>query len=208
MDITQLNNPIPREWQDYVTQSPVALEVIPDQLYSTLTYTDNTTLQLDFFAAVAANQGLSNMTQPGMLPNPQSFLIQAIRIFFRTTVMTVDMAASAANLVGTVNDEVLLVNTGRLVLTIGQKVYGPWRLWTMPAGSAVVPQLAAAGGEAASQVSTYGQMMGPLWGMFPHLMIAPLQNFVASMLWPAAIDLSADMVIEVLLDGQRARAVQ
>lgn len=204
----QLNNPIPAEWADYVTQSPVALEVIPDQLYSALTYVDNTTLQLDFFAAVAANQGLSNMTQPGMLPNPQSFLIQAIRIYFRIPIMTVDMAASAANLVGVVNDAVLLINTGRLVLTIGQKTYGPWRLWMLPAGSALVPQLAAAGAEAAAQVSTYGQMMGPLWGMFPHLMIAPLQNFVASMLWPAAVDLSADMVIEVMFDGQRARAVQ
>jgi hypothetical protein len=208
LSIDQINNPIPQEWTDYVTQSPVALEVIPDQLYSTLTYTDNTTLQLDFFAAVAANQGLSNMTQPGMLPNPQSFLIQAIRIFFRTTVNTVDMAASAASLVGPVNDMVLLVNTGRLVLTIGQKTYGPWRLWMLPAGSAVVPQLTAAGAEAAAQVSQYGQIMGVLWGMFPHLMIAPLQNFVASMLWPAAVDLSGDMVIEVLLDGQRARAVQ
>lgn len=204
----QLNNPIPSEWTDYVTQSPVALEVIPDQLYSTLTYVDNTTLQLDFFAAVAANQGLSNMTQPGMLPNPQSFLIQAIRLFFRIPIMTVDMAASAANLVGVANDMVLLVNTGRLVLTIGQKTYGPWRLWMLPAGSAPAPVLAAAGAEAAGQVSTYAQILGPLWGMFPHLMIAPLQNFVASMLWPAAVDLSADMVIEVLFDGQRARAVQ
>jgi hypothetical protein len=208
MTADQLNNPIPSEWTDYVTQSPVALEVIPDQLYSTLTYTDNTTLQLDFFAAVAANQGLSNMTQPGMLPNPQSFLIQAIRIYFRIPVMTVDMAASAANLVGVVNDIALLVNTGRLVLSIGQKTYGPWRLWMLPAAAGLVPQLAAAGAEAAGQVSTYGQLMGVLWGMFPHLMIAPLQNFVASMLWPAAVDLSGDMIIEVLFDGQRARAVQ
>jgi len=204
----QLNNPIPAEWMDYVTQSPVALEVIPDQLYSALTYTDNTTIELDFFSAVPANQGLSNMTQPGFLPNPQSFLIQAIRIYFRIPIMTVDMAASAANLVGVVNDIALLVNTGRLVLTIGNKTYGPWRLWMLPAGSGLVPQLAAAGGEAASQVSTYGQLMGPLWGMFPHLMIAPLQNFVAAMLWPAAVDLSTDMVVEVLFDGQRARAVQ
>lgn len=208
MSPDQLNNPIPQEWSDYVTQSPVALEVIPDMLYSALTYTDNTTIQLDFFSAVPANQGLSNMTQPGFLPNPQSFLIQAIRLFFRITIMTVDMAASAANLVGAANDIVLLVNTGRLVLTIGNKTYGPWRLWMLPAGSAVVPQLAAAGAEAAAQVSTYAQVMGPLWGMFPHLMVSPLQNFVVSALWPAAVDLSADIVMEVMLDGQRARAVQ
>lgn len=206
--MAQLNNPIPQEWTQYVTQSPVALEVIPDQLYSTLTYTDNTTTQLSFFQAVAANQGLSNMTQPGMLPNPQSFLIQAIRIFFRTTINTVDMAASAASLVGPMNDEVLLINTGRVVLTIGQKTYGPWRPWMLPAGSGVVPQLAAAGGEAANQVAQYGQMMGPLWGMFPNLMIAPLQNFQLDFLWPTAVDLSADMVMEVMFDGQRARAVQ
>lgn len=207
MNIEQINNPIPSEWTDYVTQSPVSLEVIPDQLYSALTYTDNTTLQLTFFNAVAANQSLSNMTQPGMLPNPQSFLIQAIRIFFRITIQTVDMAASAANLVGSANDVVLLTNTGRLVLTIGNKTYGPWRLWMLPAGSAPKPVLAAAGAEAASQVSTYAQIEGALWGMFPHLMIAPLQNFQVDIFWPAAVDLSGDQVIEVMFDGQRARAV-
>lgn len=208
MDVTGLNNPIPREWSDYVTQSPVALEVIPDQLYSALTYTDNTTTELNFFTAVAANQSLSNLTQAGMLPNPQSFLIQCIRLFFRITVQTVDMAASAADLVGSLNDIALLINTGRLTLNIGQKRYGPWRLWMLPAGSSLNANLAAAGAEAAGQVSTYGQLTGQLWGMFPHLMIAPLQNFSVQMQWPTAVNLAADVVVEVMLDGQSARGVQ
>jgi hypothetical protein len=203
-----LNNPIPFEWTKYITQSPVGLEVIPDQLYDTQTYTDNSTTNMNFFSSVATNQSTSNMTQPGMLPNPQSFLIQAIRLYFRVTVMTVDMAASAANLVGTINDIALLVNTGRLTLTIGQKTYGPWRLWMLPAGSFLNPSLAAAGAEAAAQVSTYGQIGGPLWGMFPHLMVAPMQNFSVQLQWPSAVDLSANMDIEVMFDGQRARAIQ
>lgn len=207
MDINQLNNPIPREWTDYVTQSPVALEVIPDQLYSALTYTDNVTTELSFFSAVAANQGLSNMSQPGMLPNPQSFLIQAIRLFFRTTVETVDSGGATA-LASQINDIALIINTGRLVLNIGQKKYGPWRPWMLPAGSGLQPMMTQAGAEAANLTQAYGQMTGPLWGMFPHLMIAPMQNFNVQLLWPAAVNLSADIIIEVMLDGQTARAVQ
>lgn len=202
-----LNNPIPSEWADYVTQSPVALEVIPDQLYSALTYTDNTTTELNFFTAVAANQSLSNLTQAGMLPNPQSFLIQAIRIFFRTTVETVDSGAAGA-LPSQVGDIALLLNTGRLTLNIGQKRYGPWRLWMLPAASSLVPMISQAGAEAANLTQAYGQVMGPLWGMFPHLMISPLQNFSVQVQWPAAVNLSADIIMEVMLDGQTARAVQ
>lgn len=202
------SNPIPREWTEYVTQTNLGLEVIPDQIYQALTYTDNTTTNLSYFTTISANKSLGNLVTAGMLPNPQSFLIQAIRLYARLTIQTVDMAASAADLVGSANDLALLVNTGRLQLNIGQKSYGPWRLWMLPAGSAPKPTLAAAGAEAAAQVSTYAQIEGAIWGMFPHLMIAPLQNFDVQIDWPAAVNLSADLVLEVMLDGQRARAVQ
>jgi hypothetical protein len=200
-----LNNPIPQEWDDYVTQTALNLEVIPDQLYDTQTMTAALT-QLTFFTSVPANESISNLAQPGVLPNPESFLIQAPRIRFNTTVESVSGAAGA--LASQFNDIALLLNSGRMTLTIGRKIYGPWKLWMMPSGSGLQGQLAAAGATAANLAYDYGQTYGPLWGMFPHLMIAPLQPFRVDMFWPAVVAISASRPIEVLFDGQRARAVQ
>lgn len=201
-----INNPIPREWESYVTQTALGLEVIPDQLYDVQTYVDNTTLELNFFNAVRANKSISNMTQPSVLPNPESFLLQAIRIKFNNQVET-DDAGAAGPLASQMNDIALLQNTGRFQLTIGHKIYGPWKLWPMPAGSGLMGFMASAGAEAANLVHGYANTFGKLWGMFPHLMIAPLQNFQVDLNWPAAVNLSANLDIEVMFDGQRARAI-
>lgn len=203
----EMNTPVPPEWEAYLTQTPGKLEVIPDQLWDTQTYDDNVTTRLDFFQNVAANQSLSNMTQPGFLPNPQAFLVECIRLYYRITYATVDQGGAAA-LASALNDIVLIQNTGRATLTIGNKQYGPWRLWTMPANAGLVINNAAAGGEAANLVSQYGFTSGREWALFPALMMSPMQNFHLTMEWPAAIDTSADLVIEVLFDGKRSRAVQ
>lgn len=203
-----LNNPTPQEWSSYVTQTPVGLEIIPAHLYDTLTYTDVVTRELVFFNQTNVAQSISNLKQAGMLPNPQSFLIQNIRVFFRSTMQTIDSGAPGP-LAGTLNDMVLLANTGIATLTIGTKKYGPWPIWTLPAGTFWKGALATAGAEAANLAHGYGQIDGPLYPLFPNLMIAPLQNFDLTLSWPqAAVDLSADMIIQVLMDGQLARAVQ
>lgn len=204
-----LNNPIPQEWTSYVTQSPVGLEVVPAHLYDVLTYTDNTTRDLTFFQQTNVAESISNMKAAGMLPNPQSFLIQNIRVFFRTPITVVDSAASAASVVGSENDKVLLANTGIAKLEIGTKKYGPWPIWALPASTFWKGTGSMAGAEAANQTTLYGQLDGPLYPLFPNLMIAPLQNFALQLSWPqAAVDLSGDMIIQVLFDGQLARAVQ
>jgi hypothetical protein len=207
MDIQALNNPIPSDWSQYVTQSPVSLEVIPDQLWSTALYTSATTTQLTFFNTTGPDLSFTNMTQPGFLPNPQSFLIQAPRLYFRSVFRT-DLTGGVGTPTSAYEDIIALLNTGRMVLTIGTKTYGPWRLWTMPAASFAKGVVGAAGAAAANTVSNYAQVDGPLWGMFPHLMISPLQNFQVDMFWPAAVTLTGNLNIEVLFDGQRARAVQ
>lgn len=195
-----LNNPIPREWEQYVTQSPIGLEVVPSVLYDTNTYTDNVTQSLMFFNAVRATQDLGNLQQNGMLPNPQSFLIQAFRLYFKYTDVVGTTVASQLW-----NDVILLVNTGIFRLQIGEKRYGPWPLWMLPAGS--FPQIAMAG--ANSNFMGYGQVGGPLYALYPNLMIAPLQNFFVELAWPAAaVNLVQDMVTQVAFDGQLARAIQ
>lgn len=203
-----INNPIPREWEQYVTQTALGLEVIPDQLWDTQTYVDNTTTSLQFFAtARGLRSQLGNMTQAGVLPNPESFLIQAPRIFYRTQVETQDEGGAGA-LASMMNDIVLLQNTAIITLTIGHKQYGPWRPWPMPAGSGLMGFLGAAGAEAANLVSGYANTYGKLWALFPNLMIAPLQPFSLEMAWPSgAVNTSGNVDIEILFDGQRARAI-
>lgn len=203
-----INNPIPQEWTSYVTQSALGLEVVPAVLYDVLTYTDNTTRDLNFFQQTNVAEDVSNMKAAGMLPNPQSFLIQNIRVFFRTAITTVDSGAAGA-LAGVENDKVILANTGIAKLEIGTKKYGPWPIWMLPASTFWKGALTQAGAEAANLTQGYGQLDGPLYPLFPNLMIAPLQNFMLQLSWPsAAVDTSANMVIQVMFDGQLARAVQ
>lgn len=203
--MNQINNPIPPEWESYVTQSPVALEVIQDTIYDSLVYTSASTTSLTFFVESIATvtQAITNLTQPGMLPNPESFLVQAIRFYVRWTTQT----AAATVAASPINDLMLLTNTGVLTAKFGNKTYGPWPLWMLGSGSFV--QSSVGSTIATSLAVTAPEMGGPLWSLFPALMIAPLQAFQATISWPAgAVTLGAgNPTLELVYEGQRARAI-
>jgi len=202
-----LNNPIPQEWSTYVTQSPVGLEVIPAMLYSTKTYTSAATTLLTFFDTVAgARPDLTNMQQPNMLPNPESFLLQNIRIYTRQRPQSDDSGtANAAPIPSEFDDLIQLVSTGILNLKIGNKQYGPWPLWTLPANSFVKGGFSTG----SDLLADYGQVDGVLYYLDPNLMMAPLQQFTVTLAWPGgALTLSNNVDIEILFDGKLARAVQ
>lgn len=203
-----INQNIPDAWTSYVTQTNLGLEEIPHIFYDTLTYTDNVTTSLKFFQQTTVAEDLTNMRAAGMMVNPEAFLIQNISIFFRTTVETVDSGA-AGSLASQINDIVLLANTGIAKLKIGNKIYGPWPIWRLPASTFLKGMLSQAGAEAANLSQAYGQLDGPLYALFPNLMLSPLQAFDVTLSWPSgAVNLSANIVIEVALDGQLARSIQ
>lgn len=203
-----INANVPKEWESYLTQVNLALEEVPSVLYDTLTYTDNTTTELRFFQQTNVARDISNMKQSGMLANPEAFLIQNIGIYFRTTVNTDDAGAAGA-LASQFNDVVLLANTGIALLKIGNKEYGPWPIWRLPASTFAKGALATAGAEAANLVHDYAQLDGPLYSLFPNLMISPLQPFTLNLQWPSgAVNLTANVSVEVIFDGQLARAIQ
>lgn len=202
-----LNDPIPPEWDQYVTQSPIALEVVQDVLFDTLTYTSASTTELIFFAQSLASvkKDITNMAQPGMLPNPESFLIMAPRLYVKwAPTFATTVAAS------TISDLVQLVNTSIILFTFGNKKYGPFPAWMFSAGSYPDMRMTGAGAEATNKYLTYGQIGGPLFAFFPNCMISPLQNFNVTMSWPSgAVTLGAgNPAISWVLEGQRARAVQ
>ncbi|MCI0618944.1 hypothetical protein L0244_38720 [bacterium] len=208
--MSNINGPIPAEWGGYVTQSNVGLEIIPHILYDTQTFVDATTQILAFFNAVPANESISNVNPPAQLPNPNSFLIKNIGIFFPTDLETIDQGAAAAVLPSRFSDIILLVNTGICRLTIGDKPYGPWPMYRLPIGTyPKLTGLAAAGAEAANLVSAYGNTDGPLYPLLPPLLIAPMQRFRLTLEWPAgAPNTTANRDIKVILDGQLSRAIQ
>ncbi len=207
-----INNPIPEEWSSYVTQTNLGLETIPAHLYSVHDYVSGVSTILPFFDFVnAARKDLTNMQQPSMLPNPESFLIQNIRIFFWTNVQSDDIGGGDATpLVSQFDDVVQLSTKGILSMKIGNKQYGPWPLWTLPAHNFAKGALA---GGSPTSFGNYAQVDGFLYSLFPNLMISPLQQFTVTLEWPGgAIDLStgedSTMPIEVLFDGQMARSIQ
>lgn len=205
-----INANIPAEWTSYTTQTNLGLEVVPAVLYDTLTYTSATTTELRFFQQVNVNLDISNMTNSGMLSNPEAFLIQNISIFSRHNPWTQAATASATIQTGQFNDLVLLANTGIATLKIGNKIYGPWPLWRLPSATFVKGNIATGGATAANLVEQYGQIDGPLYSLFPNLMISPLQKFIFTLSWPSgAVTLTAgNPPLEVLFDGQLARSIQ
>jgi hypothetical protein len=206
--MSNINGPIPQEWGGYVTQSNVGLEVIPAVLYDTQTYVDNTTVILPFFTTSPANESISNVNPPAVLPNPESFLIKNIYWMVPNELETIDQGGAGA-LVSQFNDIILLANTGILKLIIGDKPYGPWPLYRLPCSTFPKAALAAAGAEAANLVSAYGNTDGPQYPVLPPLLIAPTQKFRVSLEWPAgAVNLAANRLIKVGLDGQKSRGIQ
>lgn len=199
-----INDPIPAEWNAWVTQTTIALEVIPDVLYDTLTYTSASTTSLTFFQQTNVKLDISNMKQAGLLPNPESFLIQAPRIFVKwAPTFATTVAASI------VDDCALLFNTCVATMQFGNKNYGPYPAWMFGSGGGPDMRWAGAGAEATNKYFNYAQLGGPIYGIFPHLMIAPLQSFNLTLSWPSgAVTLGAgNPAIQVVYDGQRARAV-
>ncbi len=221
-----INNPIPREWTKYVTQTNLGLEVIPSVLYSVKAYESTVTTILTFFDTVAgARPDLTNMAQPNMLPNPESFLIQNIRIFNWSEVKS-NNSGEGDNLPITsqFNDWVNLTRRGILTLKISEKNYGPWPLWMLAANSFVKGAFATG----SDLLADYGQVDGMLYPLIPNLMIAPLQQFTVTLTWPGAasdtpipggaVTLSQDTVVDdetvheklpicILFDGQKARSI-
>lgn len=208
-----INQPIPAEWESYVTQTGIGLEIIPHVLYDTSTYTSATTTDLAFFTTARATADLSNVQTPGLLPSPQSFLIQNISVGFKVQPFSNNQTATNTAQTGLYNDLVLLINTGIMRLTIGEKRYGPWPLSRLPLSSFVKGIVADAGATAANIIMTYANTDGPLYALMPNLLIGPLQQFSVNLQWPAgAVTLTTSsvtpMVMTVILDGQLSRAIQ
>jgi hypothetical protein len=207
-----LNAPIPPQWERYVTQQSKKLEIIPAHCYDTENFVSGVTRSLDFFVNIQGkNLNQTNMKAQRFLTYPESMLVENIRIFFKNPVQSDDSGiADAAPLLSSFNDLVQLSSLGVVQITIGEKQYGPFLPWTLPANSFVKGGFSTG----SDLLANYGQLDGALYPLRPELVIATQQSFQVTISWPAAaaITLStgaeSELPIVVLFDGKKSRAVQ
>jgi hypothetical protein len=142
------------------------------------------------------------MKTPGQLSNPEAMLIQSIRFFWRAPMTTVmDLAAA----------ETVYQNATVVQMVIGNKQYGPWPLWQITSGARLT------GCNVGITDCFYTQPEGPLYPLFPNLMLSPLQPFsvylrttpqslpTMAISFPTA---AGPIGLQVMLDGQLARSIQ
>lgn len=208
MDMSGIIGPIPENFSTYVTRVGGGLELIPAPLYDTQTYTSATTRTLTYFSLGVQNgrYDVTNMPTGGQLPNPQSFLIEYPRLFFKTTPQSTDSGVGGgAAVTGAFSDVVNLTNSGIVTILIDSKKYGPWPMWMWTTNSFVKGAFATG----SDLLANYGQLDGNLYPFLPKLALLPLQPFSVVMEWPGGpVTTSTGTVdIQVCFDGKLARAI-
>lgn len=207
------SNQFPAQYEQYNTQYGGQIEAIGWKWWDTQTFTSASTTQLTNFFNVRASVDISNMEVAFQLAAPKAFLCRAIRVFYKRRPQMADSGAAApTNFASLADDVSQLVNTGVMELTIGNKVYSQEPLWCLTAGGGPSIVWSQAGAEAANITANYAQNGIPdpraVNSLSKPLFIAPQINFSARMFWPAALTLTANTDITVLLDGDLLRPVQ
>lgn len=216
----QALRPGPMSFQDwrrkFSTVSPGAKEIISHQFDHRQTYTSGTTVELTYFqAAVAGING--NWPGPNGLNNGNSFLMQALGITIQLN-PTEDAPVAGAGQVlpGAIRDMNSLIYGGFAELKIGEKDYGKWPVWKLPAGGGTWAELAEAGtAVAGSRMTAQHAVSGVpeirnVYSLPIPLAIPPLFSVEVTLKWPVAITLAPaqNPNIDVWLDGQLMRPIQ
>jgi len=214
------NNPIGipplDELQYYNPNRPDDVEGIAWSFYDSASYPAAGSTQLVFFQNPEGQNGKTladtNMTNAGMLPSPQAFLVLGIQLFFFPGVRPSTLAAPGAS--AFVNDTYdFWTSNAWMSFSIGSKVYlqeAP--LLKMP------PPNGLAGFSAASDSTTpgtahqfqigYATAAGDPYEVNPPLLLPTTQNFKLSLNWPALAPISAQAKIYCNLSGYLYRNSQ
>lgn len=194
------------ENQKAIPPSGRSPEAIWHLIYDTKTYTDNTTVSLNFFDSVnVGTLDLSNMELAGQFPAPQVFDIFGIYADLWATAAGVSTSATT---VGNVNDFYLLMFVGRprWTFTLQQKNYGPYPL-------AALHGLGAPVGLLSQTVATVTQQAvsndrSPGWDYNGSITVPAQTAFQFNITWQAAQDLTANWLIRISMTGKLSRAVK
>ena len=199
----------PKEYADYNTQYPGVKETIGWTWYDVQSYVSTTTVSLTFFTTRQTDIGLGNMKVAGQLAAPQAFFCRAIgwMPFMQPRAIT----ASATTVVQTgVTNDLEQLKHGIFILTIGDKLYGQYPLWRLPAGGGVVPFIQTGDVDVVVDYANNGVADARnVFTLSKPLFIAPQISFSVQIVWGAALTLaSGNIGIMAFLDGDLLRPVQ
>lgn len=180
-------------------------EAIWHVAYDTKTYTDNSTVSLNFFDSTnVGTLDLCNMEAAGQFPAPQVFDIHGLFCDLWTALGV----STGATTVGNANDLYLLLFTGRprWILTIQQKNYGPYPLTTLHATGAPVAFLSSTVATVSQQFASNDRSPG--WNYNGSITIPAQTSFQFNITWQAAQDITADWRVRISMSGKLSRAVK
>lgn len=187
------------ELAQYNVNRPDQVEAIKSSLYDTVAYPTAGQTQLQFFQVPKGQSSKTfadtNMTNAGMLPAPQSFLVQSIELIFLPA-----EASIAGNGALTTSDDFILdvysfAKAGWLEFFIGSKPYlDEAPLIKFPpknglSGWAALAQNTSTAATAAVSFVSYASVGGPVYELNPPILLVPTQNFVVTLNWPSAVTL-------------------
>jgi hypothetical protein len=192
--------PVPRNLRKHQVTVPNAGEWVDWILYDTQIYTDNVTTRLNFFLGTQASIVDGNMETGGQMPGQKMFLLRGIGV---EVLPPLNTSATTAPLI----DVIALVHHGALRLNIGSKSYSEWPLFLLSAGGGTYGSPYTAGATV-----TYGTNGIPdpraCYGLARPLLLTSNLNFSAQIEWAAALNITANVRVRVLLKGELGRPVQ
>lgn len=183
------------ELAQYNVNRPDQVEALKWSLYDTLAYAAAGQSQLQFFQVPKGQSGKTfaqtNMTAAGLLPAPQSFLIQTIELFFFPGEVISTYGPAAAS--SFVNDTYKFFSQPAwLELYIGSKAYlDEAPLLKFPpknglSGFSALSDTTTAAASGQSQIG-YASGGGQVYELNPPILLVPTQNFNVTLNWPALV---------------------
>jgi hypothetical protein len=200
-------------------------EVTRQSLYDFQTYAAAGQTSLTFFQVPIGQGGKTiadtNLELAGQLPAPKYFLVESIELYLHPADAPVTIANSAASpdsvVTNYANDVNAVGQSGSLDFFIGSKSYlqeAPLERFPpktrLYAEFAFAKNATSAGAETSNQLAgDYAAFAGRPYFLDPYkVLLAPTQNFNVTLTWPAAVAVSADARIGVVMDGVLYRLSQ
>lgn len=184
---------------------PDQREAIWHQWYDTQTYVDAATTRLTFFtSAPGVDRTLTNIQTAGQLPEPYFFSMYDLAMDY----LVQNTVAAVASVVGVYNDLALLILVGRptWTLTIQDKNYGPYTVSTLHGTGGPVGGIDA--GTAAEIHQWATNALNPGWNYFGTIIIPPKIAFQFELVWSAAQNLTANVLLRLSMFGVLSRTAR
>jgi len=202
---------MPGSLAEFATLVQGQWDVINAPLWSTETLTSSDRV-VNFFTRLYADKVNGNVQMPGSMPAPYYYLVRALRLNILANVFY-EAAADTTNLIF---DYDKILNASYITIVIGNKDFGMYPTWMIPAGGGPWAHfMTAISGASAATVHNYGVVTNGwpdarnVFSLSKPLLIGPNQTFGVSLnTQSSGLSLSGPVNVQFVLDGEFFRPVQ